>query len=431
MLARRARGPRILFVDGELLTQFRSSFPTWAVPFFHEEPETEQIRHQRAIEAFRKTLRTGGARPPRQYEAKRATVIGGHAPALRDAAGHVAAILRSEDYNPSVQTASSLDQAFDDIDVFESMLESELCVFVLGKELSYADLLLAMAHAHCVPSVRLRHDPDATSADPELSGVVRWTSPAQLKPQFLKVFQNYLSAFERPSGEDDLQRLATPTASGDEWDPSDGPALLMHVRPENSYVSDRVNGVMRDVSLGDPSRVQSDQVCRSLYDRIKKDRFYYTFEPATSRTSVQRIRPPNEIDALNCGTCLDFACMFASMLEAAHEQPVLVVTRSQLGAHAVAGYLAPDAIAWDQPPTLGDLRGAVNRGEIVLFETTGAAEVRGRTVAAETENERKEGGNMLDYRTAKSAAGRLILQNDLELQHYIDVRQLRQRKLAP
>jgi hypothetical protein len=73
----------------------------------------------------------------------------------------------------------------------------------------------------------------------------------------------------------------------------------------------------------------------------------------------------------------------------------------------------------------------VNRGEIVLFETTGAAEVRGRTVAAETENERKEGGNMLDYRTAKSAAGRLILQNDLELQHYIDVRQLRQRKLAP
>ena len=95
---------------------------------------------------------------------------------LRDAANHVAAILRSEDYTATVTYATGMDEAFDDIDVFESMLESELCVFVLGKDLSYSDLYLAMAHAHCVPSVRLRHDPSATSADPERSGVVRWTS---------------------------------------------------------------------------------------------------------------------------------------------------------------------------------------------------------------------------------------------------------------
>jgi hypothetical protein len=430
MLARRSRGPRILFVDGQLLTQFRSHFPPWAVPFFHEAPETERVRHTKAIEEFRKTLGSG-VRLPRTYTPKRATVICGNESGLRDAASHVAAILRSEDYSPTVKNAASMDEAFDDIDVFESMLDSELCVFVLGKELSYSDLLLAMAHAHCVPSVRLRHDPEATSADPELSGVVRWTSPAQLKPQFLKVFQNYLSAFERPSGEDDLQRLATPVATGDEWDPSDGPGLLTHIRPENSYVSDRVNGVMRGLLTGDPSRIQSDHVCRSLYDRIKRDRFYYTFEPASSRMTVQRIRPPDEIDALNCGTCLDFACMFASLLEAAHEQPVVVVIRNARGAHAVAGYLAPDAVTWDEPPTLGDLRGAMNRGEIVLFETTGAVEVRGRTVAAETESERKEGGDMLDYRTAKSAATRLILQSDLEMQHFVDVHQLRQRQSAP
>ena len=370
MLARRSRGAGIL-VDGQLLTQYQSQFPPWAVPFFHEEPATEQVRHNKAIADFRRTLERGKVRAVRKYQPRRATVIGGNDPMLRDAANHVAAILRSEDYTATVTYATGMDEAFDDIDVFESMLESELCVFVLGKDLSYSDLYLAMAHAHCVPSVRLRHDPSATSADPELSGVVRWTSSSDLKPQFLKVFQNYLSAFERPASEGDLQRLATPAAGGDEWNPTDGPGLITHIRPENSYVSDRVTGVMRGIESNERNRTHSDEVCRELYDRIKKDRFYYTFEPALSQPAVQRIRPPNEIDALNCGTCLDFACMFASLLEAAHEQPVVVVTRSGQGAHAVTGYMAPDAVTWDGAPSLGALRGAVRRGELVLFEATG------------------------------------------------------------
>jgi hypothetical protein len=425
MLARRSRGPRILFVDGQILAQFQSQFPSWAMPFFHDDPGTEHNRHVAAIDAFRRTLGRDYARAQRPYKPKLATIVAGNEPPLRDAASHVAAILRDQDYAPSVKSAVSMDDAFDNIDVFESMLDSELCVFVLGKELLYSDLYLAMAHAHCIPSVRLRHDPGATSADPELSGVVRWTSSADLKPQFLKVFKNYLSAFEQPSSEGDLQRLATPTSGGDQWNPNDGPGLLRHIRPEESYVSDRVTGVMRGIEGAGASRTHSDQVCRGLYDRIKQDHFYYTFEPVTSQPVVQRIRPPAEIDALNCGTCLDFACLFASLLEAAHQQPVIVIARSPRGAHAVTGYLAPDAVTWDAPPRIGDLRAALKRGELVLFETTGAVEVRGRTVAAETEKERREGGDMLDYRTAKDAATRLMIETDIELQHFVDVGQLR------
>jgi hypothetical protein len=429
MLARRSRGPRILFVDGQILAQFQSQFPSWAVPFFHEDPGTERARHIAAIDAFRSTLGRERGRALRRYQPKQATVVGGNEPILRDAASHVAAILRAEEYAPSVKYAASMDEAFDNIEVFESMLDSELCVFVLGKDLSYSDLYLAMAHAHCIPSVRLRHDPGAASADPELSGVVRWTSSADLRPQFLKVFQNYLSAFEQPSSERDLQLLGTPTSGGGEWDPNDGPGLLVYIDPENSYVSDRVTGVMRGIDPSYPSRTHSDRICRGLYDRIKQGRFYYTLEPVTSQPIVQRIRSPTEIDALNCGTCLDFACLFASLLEAAHEQPVIVVTRSALGAHAVTGYLAPDAVTWDGPPRIGDIRAALKRGELVLFETTGAVEVRGATVAAETEAERKEGGDMLDYRTAKNAAIRLMMGTDIELQHCVDVRQLRQLRL--
>jgi hypothetical protein len=427
MLARRSRGPRVLFVDGQLITEFPRVFPPWAVPFFHGEPETERARHAKAIDDFRRNL-ASGLRAHRRYEPRQATVIVGNEPQLRDAASHVAAILRKEAYTPTVKYAADMDEAFDDIDAFEAILDSELCVFVLGTTLSHSDLYMAMAHAHCVPSVRLRHDPAATSADPELSGVVRWTSPSELEPQFRKVFDNYLSVFEHPASESDLERLATPTASGDVWDPTDGPALIAHICPDNPYVSDRVTGVVRGIDGDGASRTHSDEVCRGLYDRIKKDRFYYTFEPALSQPVAQKIRPPNEIDALNCGTCLDFACMFASLLEAAHEQPIVVVTRSDRGAHALSGYLAPDHVAWDGSPTLGDLRGALKRGEVVLFETTGAVEVRGRTVAAETKMERLESNNMLDYRTAKMAAERLLFSDGIELQYFIDVFQLRHRR---
>jgi hypothetical protein len=60
-------------------------------------------------------------------------------PILRDAASHVAAILRVEDYATSVKYAASMDDAFDNIEVFESMLDSELCVFVGGAEVIALD----------------------------------------------------------------------------------------------------------------------------------------------------------------------------------------------------------------------------------------------------------------------------------------------------
>jgi hypothetical protein len=430
-LARRARTPRVLFVDDQVLNHFPSMFPPSAIPFFHEAPETEMTRHVDAIGQFRRILSSGGARPPRTYQPNEAAVVVGEGPVLRDAASHVAAILRSQQYNPRVINASkSLDETFDDIDDFESLLRSELCVFVLDRDLSYADLFLAMAHAHCIPSVRLRHDPEAENSGPELSGVVHWNSSGGVAPAFMPLFQNYQSAFANPAGKDDLLKLATPAPivpSLNLWDPSDGHALVVHVVPDSPYVTDRVDGVIRVLSITttEASRIQSDAVCRGLYDRVRREAFYYTFEPVLVQTNVQKIRTPAEISALNCGTCIDFACLFASLLECAHERPVIIVVGTTRGAHAITAYVTHDAILGEDPLSLGDVRGAVNRGEIVPFETTGAVEARGRQVGAETETEREEGANMLDYQTAKNAAKRLLLQNDIELKHCVDVQKIR------
>jgi len=426
MLARRARTPSIVFVDDQVLTLYRSAFPASAVPFFHDAPETEQAKHVEAITRFRQKLADGGTSPLRKFIPRKATIVAGISPLLRDAASHVAAILRAADYTPAVRRISGLDEAFDDIDAFESLMDSELSVFVLDRDLSFTDVLLSMAHAHCVPSVRLRYDPEAKSLDPELSGVVRWKSPSELAPQFLKLFKNYQSVFAKPTDEGDFQRVATPSATGDEWNPNDGPTLLAHIRPEDTYVSDRADGVLRGTTRAEPSRVQSDIVCRSLYDRIKREHFYYTFEPASSKTVVQRIRPPREIAALHCGTCIDLVCLFAALMESAHERPVVSLFRTRDAAHALAGYLAPDAVTWDASPGIGDLRGAVNRGELVLFEATGAVEAHSGTVAAETDGERREGNKMLDYQTAKDAAKRFILRSEIELWHFIDVIRFRQ-----
>jgi hypothetical protein len=149
MLARRARAPRIVFVDDQVLELYRKAFPESPIPFFHEAPETELTHHVEAISQFRRNLAGRGARPPRQYLAKQATIIAGQGSVLRDAASRVAAILRREGYKAiMVPCVTELAAAFDDIDGFESVLSSELCVFVLDKDLSCADVLLAMAYAH-------------------------------------------------------------------------------------------------------------------------------------------------------------------------------------------------------------------------------------------------------------------------------------------
>ncbi len=428
-LARWARTPRILFVDDQVLNLYRGFFPESAIPFFHKAPETERNRHVEMISRFSENLASGAARPARQYNARQITVLTGQDPVLLDAGSLVAAILRNEGYEPKqVPAAASLDDTFENVSVFERIVSSELCVFMLGKQLSYIDLSLAMAHAHCIPSVRLRYDLEAKDSAPELSGTIRWKSSEEVTSSFQYLFQNYQSAFVTASGSR-IQEVSTTKqikTVSIEWDPTDGPGLLLSVVPDDTYVSDRVEGVLRLLVSTDTSRLHSDTVCRALYDRIKREDFYYNFEPVLSNPKVQKILTPPAIGSARSGTCIDLACFFASLLEAAHERPVVIVVDTAHGAHALGGYKAPDAIESADPVSLGDLRGAITRGEVVVFEATGAVAAKLHpTVAAETEAERREGNEKLDYQTAKAAAERLIRQNDVRLRHYLDVQQVR------
>jgi hypothetical protein len=57
-----------------------------------------------------------------------------------------------------------------------------------------------------------------------------------------------------------------------------------------------------------------------------------------------------------------------------------------------------DAVVAESSREMGMLRGAISRGEVVVFETIGAFQAISRNVVgAETPQEREEGGKTLDF----------------------------------
>lgn len=101
----------------------------------------------------------------------------------------------------------------------------------------------------------------------------------------------------------------------------------------------------------------------------------------------------------------------------------MVVLEGPDFAHALAGYRALDEPPWGGQG-IGDLRRAVELGDAVLFEATGAVEADA-SVGAETEQERRE--KLLDFMDARAAATRMLGRSDIHLRHVVDVRWLRQR----
>ena len=154
-----------------------------------------------------------------------------------------------------------------------------------------------------------------------------------------------------------------------------------------------------------------------LYDGLRRHHFAYEWEAPTSAGGLQAIRTPTQIVAHRTATCLDVACLLASLLEASQQLPLLVVLEGNGFAHALVGYRVRSSPAWDSQ-TIGDLRGAVTLGDAVLIEATGGA-AASSPVGAETPAERRE--KLLGFSNAQSAATRMLVRADVRLRHFVDV----------
>jgi hypothetical protein len=187
------------------------------------------------------------------------------------------------------------------------------------------------------------------------------------------------------------------------WDVSDGRALIRHIYPGDSFVGDEVNRVrlqFRKPLARIYGREGSMEVFRRFYDGLQRHRFGYEIEAAASTIGWQAIRTPTQIVAHRTATCIDLACLFASVLEAAGHNPLIAIVEGPEFAHALAGYRVFGEPTWENRG-MDDLQGALARRDAVLYEPTGVAEVD-EPVAAETADERS--GKSLSFMDAEAAA---------------------------
>lgn len=438
-LARRSRVPRLLFVDEEILKHHRLDFPEDAVPFVAEAPGKYGDEHARAIQQFRLQLETT-TRQRLPFTPGKAVVVIGEGARSNKLAEDIVELLRRKGFSSEVLARKRADRGLDDIRLLETLWRAELCVFALGDRLSEAHVALAMAHAHCIPSVRLRHDPHAAACEPDATGMIGWSREREMLEQLELQLQSYREGLVQPlvmaqsSNHTEAMRavgtMRWQARDDNRWDLRDGPALLRHVHPEHSFVRDEATRARREYPRGwahVENRVECEDVCRLLYDGLKRHRFGYELEPAASTPGIQIIRTPSQISTHRTATCIDMSCLFAALLEACSQRPIIAIVESDRGAHALVGCYAPHEPEWSEP-TLGSLRRAIDHGDALFFEATGAVE-SDAPIGGETPAERAD--KVLAFNDAKAAVTRLLAGPGVRLQYVLDVRAGRIRQPPP
>ena len=150
---------------------------------------------------------------------------------------------------------------------------------------------------------------------------------------------------------------------------------------------------------------------------VQRRGYGYETEGVTGFAGTQAIRTPGQVRTHRTATCIDAACLFAAMLEAAGQRPLLVVVDTPNGGHALAGYRVRDEPA-SEVADLADLRAAVTRGDAVFVEPTGAFEAD-YPVGAENASDRID--KVLRFSDAQDAASKLLRDPSTQLRHFVDV----------
>ena len=392
-LARRARVPRLLFVDQSILDRHTVQFPEDTIPFNESNLEEHRERHASAIAAFRGSIQGPGSPLKFVRVPNRATLVVDDSALLRSVSSDVGALLRRENFDVTQELPSRRTRSLDNLRLLETLWRSELCVFLLGNRLSEAHLAAALAHAHAIPSIRLQFDPKATECTPTLTGIIRWKDREALLVEFRRQLASFRRGFVEPVDMASVGTTVWEPQKDNLWQIGDARALLQHVRPSDGWIQDQAIRahleLRKDGTAPARDRTGSLQACRALYDGFSRLHFMYETEPRTGLPSgIQKIRSPALIQLSRGATCIDLACFFAALLEASGQFPVIIILDDATSSHALIGYRAPDEGPMTTP-SLGDLRQAIQLGDVVLFEATGAVQTDG-PVGAESAEDRKE-----------------------------------------
>lgn len=148
----------------------------------------------------------------------------------------------------------------------------------------------------------------------------------------------------------------------------------------------------------------------ALYSAIVAESLHYSNPPASFGTDGQKIRTPERMLDGRLGTCLDLTMLFASCLEQAGINPVVLIKE---GHSWVGAWLVDTCFPTALVDDVQAVRKRVKSGEFVVFETTGVA-----------------GGQKPSLRWACSQ-GEEYLQEEGRFQYAVDIRRAREVQIRP
>jgi hypothetical protein len=154
------------------------------------------------------------------------------------------------------------------------------------------------------------------------------------------------------------------------------------------------------------------EIADAIWAALVSRSISYVLPPKSFEQSGQQIRGPGDVIGRQVGTCLDLTLLYASCLEQAGLNPLLVLTEG----HAFAGVWLVDedfsSVVVDDPQAL---RKRVQLEELALVETT-----------------LMTGGNPARFKQAVDAAKKLIAEDaEAAFEIAIDVRRARATKIRP
>ena len=165
--------------------------------FQADAPVSDLAAHSLAIDRFRQLLETA-YRGSRERPAQQAAVVVGDDVRLQSVAEDVADLLRRQGFGIIPLVGRRPGRGLEDIRLLEWLRSAELCVFILGEHLADEHIALAMAHADCIPSLRLQHSVDATTCEPEVSGLIRWRDRDEMLIEFKRQLASYQAGLVLP-----------------------------------------------------------------------------------------------------------------------------------------------------------------------------------------------------------------------------------------
>lgn len=113
------------------------------------------------------------------------------------------------------------------------------------------------------------------------------------------------------------------------------------------------------------------ELASGIWTAVLQRQLHYALPPASFEHSGQKVRSPGQVIETGLATCLDLTLLFASCLEQAHLNPLLIFTRG----HAFVGlWLREEEFSTAVVDDITALRKRLKLRELLVFETTLAAQ---------------------------------------------------------